>query len=171
MRPCHFIVSLTLSNVVGLALRIGGKTLFKTKRFCCVTTNIMSDERSKHALYEGIPLLGEKARTVWPLYIAAEDGDLRSVEDLVRGGADVNCSDGMGRTPLVAACDGNHPDVAKYLLDKGATKVPVLSIRHNYPYRGDDRNCSLPTLAARRGFSPLLKVRIRPACLTSYCLP
>ena len=153
------------STVRGLPLRIGGKTLLATKRFC-VSTNVVSWERSKHKLHKGSYFFGDEWRTLSPLYIAAQNGDLRSVEDLVRGGADVNCLDGVGRTPLVAACDANHVDVAKYLLDEGATKVPVL-VERDFD---QGKNCSLPTLAARRGFFPLLKVHIRTACLISHRL-
>ncbi|HDP79575.1 MAG TPA: ankyrin repeat domain-containing protein [Spirochaetes bacterium] len=47
-------------------------------------------------------------------------GDLEGVKKLVSAGADVNCFDTEGITPLIAASKEGHTAVAAFLLEKGA---------------------------------------------------
>ncbi len=54
------------------------------------------------------------------LRFAALNGDLRQVKYLVTQGADVNCTDSTGVTPLMAAAQDGHYLVVKYLVSEGA---------------------------------------------------
>lgn len=55
------------------------------------------------------------------LHIAAEIGDVSTIAYLLSKGADVNARDAHnGATPLIRACDYEHPDAARLLLDYGA---------------------------------------------------
>lgn len=54
------------------------------------------------------------------LVSAAESGNLDEVKRLVETGAQLNAQDDRGRTALMAATHGNHPEVLEYLLGKGA---------------------------------------------------
>jgi len=51
---------------------------------------------------------------------AAGRGDLAQVRRLVEGGASVETRDARGRTPVLAATDGNHLEVVRYLIARGA---------------------------------------------------
>ncbi len=55
-----------------------------------------------------------------PLLHAAMSGDLESVRALVAAGADVNQRAADGSTGLIVAIVKHHPDIALFLLDKGA---------------------------------------------------
>jgi len=55
-----------------------------------------------------------------PLHLASEEGHLECVQLLVEHGADINCCDRWGTTPLKGALHNLHNDVANYLRDKGA---------------------------------------------------
>ena len=48
-----------------------------------------------------------------PLNLAAEEGHLDAVKFLVERGADVNCSDRWGMTPLAGACLFKRTEVAR----------------------------------------------------------
>ena len=52
---------------------------------------------------------------------AAASGDLRAVQRLVAAGAPLESRDGQGRTALLLAVDGNHPAVARALIQAGAS--------------------------------------------------
>lgn len=54
------------------------------------------------------------------LFQAATAGDLKRVESLVAGGANVNAKKSSGETPLMFAVAGAHLKVVRLLLDKGA---------------------------------------------------
>src|SRR5262245_28997790 len=54
------------------------------------------------------------------LLYASRDGCYDCVEALIGAGADVNVPTPEGVTPLMAALDNDHNDVAKLLLDRGA---------------------------------------------------
>jgi hypothetical protein len=51
---------------------------------------------------------------------AAAQGDLRSLEKLLRAGADINTRSKDGMTPLSVAAFWGYTDVVKYLLENGA---------------------------------------------------
>ncbi|ORZ14533.1 ankyrin repeat-containing domain protein [Absidia repens] len=53
------------------------------------------------------------------LWVAAGDGQLQRVKELVEGGAQVNERDEFGYTALHAAVSYNHKDVLEYLLEHG----------------------------------------------------
>lgn len=55
-----------------------------------------------------------------PLSDAADAGDLGKVTQLVASGANVNEADIVGSTPLIAALNGCHLAVVKFLLEHGA---------------------------------------------------
>ncbi len=56
-----------------------------------------------------------------PLLIkAAEQGDTSTVLSLLQKGADINGKDERGRTAIMAATHGNHPETVKALIDAGA---------------------------------------------------
>jgi ankyrin repeat protein len=54
------------------------------------------------------------------LLLAAEQGNLASVVALIDRGADIECIDGSGWTPLLKAVYEGHVTVSVYLLDQGA---------------------------------------------------
>ncbi|KAI8372899.1 ankyrin repeat-containing domain protein [Radiomyces spectabilis] len=54
------------------------------------------------------------------LWIAAGDGQLDRVKDLIETGADVNAHDEFGYTAMHAAVSYGETDIVKYLLSKGA---------------------------------------------------
>eukprot|EP00798_Chlamydomonas_sp_ICE-L_P001708 gene1708-33114_t len=56
------------------------------------------------------------------LLIASVKGDLRAVEKLIRGGADVNkgSASHSGATPLYVACEVGHHEIVKALIKAGA---------------------------------------------------
>ena len=51
---------------------------------------------------------------------AAETGDIPTVQRLVRVGADINGRDAQGRTPVMAATQGNRVDTVRALIQMGA---------------------------------------------------
>jgi ankyrin repeat protein len=55
-----------------------------------------------------------------PLFYASMDGDAPLVEQLIRGGADVNARDSNQETPLHFAVRGYHPGLAALLIENGA---------------------------------------------------
>lgn len=70
----------------------------------------------------------EKATT--PLTIAAANGHLEVVKQLINHGTDMEAPDSTGKTALLLACENRHPDVAKYLIRQG---VDVF-VRNNRGY-------------------------------------
>ena len=58
------------------------------------------------------------------LLYAARDGCYYCVEALIKAGADVNVPTPEAVTPLMLALDNDHPEVAKLLLDRGASPHP-----------------------------------------------
>ncbi|XP_072523822.1 ankyrin repeat and SOCS box protein 3 isoform X2 [Salminus brasiliensis] len=55
-----------------------------------------------------------------PLYFAAKNGHIRAVNQLLKGGADINKMSNDLSCPLFAAVDGGHEEVVKLLVSKGA---------------------------------------------------
>lgn len=56
---------------------------------------------------------------VTPLLVAISKGDLTTVKKFVEYGVDVNEAKG-GMTPLMYAARYNNPEIAKFLIEKGA---------------------------------------------------
>ena len=54
------------------------------------------------------------------LLIAAKNGDIEKVKQLVSSGSDIEIMDANQRTPLMLATLGNHVEVARILIEKGA---------------------------------------------------
>ncbi|CAO3673861.1 unnamed protein product [Rhizopus stolonifer] len=54
------------------------------------------------------------------LWVAAGDGQLDRVKELIESGMDVNDHDQFGYTAMHAAVSYNQPEIVKYLIDKGA---------------------------------------------------
>jgi len=55
-----------------------------------------------------------------PLQAAIYSGQIKTVKQLVKNGADVNMEDGMGKTPLMAAIFNEEAAILRYLIEKGA---------------------------------------------------
>ena len=55
------------------------------------------------------------------LFAACRNGQAREVRRLLSGGADVDCVDEEGSTPLMAASANGHVEVVDMLLAAGAT--------------------------------------------------
>jgi ankyrin repeat protein len=51
---------------------------------------------------------------------ACYSGNVGLVQNLIDGGATIDCTDEDGMTPLMLAAGGGHLEVAKLLLAKGA---------------------------------------------------
>ena len=54
------------------------------------------------------------------IFDAARTGDTGLLNELLAGGAEVNCADGRGFTPLILATYNNQPEAARILLESGA---------------------------------------------------
>ncbi|MBP5616557.1 MAG: ankyrin repeat domain-containing protein [Elusimicrobiaceae bacterium] len=64
-------------------------------------------------------LIGCQGKDV-SLFNAAQAGNVKSVQKLITGGANVNFNEGNGWTPLMIAAAEDHADVVKVLLENGA---------------------------------------------------
>jgi ankyrin repeat protein len=60
----------------------------------------------------------------FPLHSAAYEGQNEAAEVLLNQGADVNATDGYGRTALWHAALGGHADTARLLISRGANVNP-----------------------------------------------
>ncbi len=71
----------------------------------------------------GLPPRGSRAPVpggMSPLLYAARDGRHGHCSHAARAGANINERDANDITPLVIAITNNHPDVARFLIDRGA---------------------------------------------------
>jgi cytohesin len=69
----------------------------------------------------GVSVRCAAERNKWqPLHIAAAQGDMPLTEVLLARGADVNCADVVGHTPLILASNNGHEAVVARLLGAGA---------------------------------------------------
>ncbi|MEO0699881.1 MAG: ankyrin repeat domain-containing protein, partial [Pseudomonadota bacterium] len=57
---------------------------------------------------------------VYPIQIAAQLGDVDSLEELIKGGAQVDVADQQGETPLIAAVHKRDSALIARLLKEGA---------------------------------------------------
>ena len=83
------------------------------------------------------------------MYDAIERGDLGEVQRLVCGGARVDSSDSLGRSPLYQAALFGHLDIAEYLLSHGANSEQGAS------WKGGDTPLHV---AAERGNAEMVRV-------------
>ncbi|MFI0448312.1 ankyrin repeat domain-containing protein [Actinomadura sp. 6N118] len=88
-----------------------------------------------------------------PLSVAATRGNAEMVRLLLSYGADVNVRDSGGGTPLIWACNGEHLDCARALLQAGAD--PTLRNNDGYTAYGRTpmRNQELLNLLRHHGGS------------------
>ena len=63
------------------------------------------------------------------LHTLVENGDLRSVHLVVRGGVDINVQRQDGLNALMLACVNGHQDIVEYLLDKPEIDVTARNKR------------------------------------------
>ncbi|OPA74791.1 hypothetical protein BVG16_22670 [Paenibacillus selenitireducens] len=91
---------------------------------------------------------------------AAENGNTAEVLRLIAAGADVNGRDERGRTPILAATHGNHPDTVKSLLDAGAD-MNLQDDRQDNPflYAGAEGLIDIVKLMIEAGADPTLTNR------------
>ncbi|ULL15852.1 ankyrin repeat domain-containing protein [Paenibacillus sp. H1-7] len=80
---------------------------------------------------------------------AAEKGDNAAVERLLASGADINATDGRGRTAAMAATHGNKPETLRLLIAKGAD----LNIR-------DQRSDNPLLYAGAEGLLDIVKIAV-----------
>lgn len=59
-------------------------------------------------------------RSFHPLNAAASSGHCHLLEMMISRGADVNCRDENGQTPMTLACIGKHVSAVKLLIEKGS---------------------------------------------------
>lgn len=83
------------------------------------------------------------------LIVSAEKGDTTNVLKLLEDGADINATDGRGRTAVMAATYNNKAETVKALIDKGAD----LNIR-------DDNLDNVLLHAGAQGFLEIVKLAI-----------
>lgn len=82
-------------------------------------TGLSSPDRGR----DSAPLFGQGLGKNELLLAAAESGDINSVERLLKSGANINAKDEAGFTVLVTAIAGNHTELVKFLVSRGATIV------------------------------------------------
>ncbi len=56
---------------------------------------------------------------------ATRDGDLTLVQNLIEKGANVNCRDDTGQSPLHHACYYGHYDIIKHLVEIKKKSIPA----------------------------------------------
>jgi hypothetical protein len=81
-----------------------------------------------------------------PLIIAAGEGKMGIVQQLVRRNANINFVDALRGTPVYRAREGKHEDIARYLEGLGATDVPETARKN--PLRVGDKRPQAPTPGA-----------------------
>lgn len=55
-----------------------------------------------------------------PLFLAAMQNDIPAAQKLLDSGADINEVNDLGQTPLIASISALHPDMAIFLINRGA---------------------------------------------------
>jgi hypothetical protein len=96
-----------------------------------------------------MPSAGQSSDQEALLVRAASTGDLALVKELLQSGVAIDARDGDGRTPLLAAVDGNHHSIAIHLIASGAD------------INAQARNLDSPwLLAGARGRTAILKAML-----------
>ncbi len=90
------------------------------EKFICIAVD-KNNEGVVDALLAAGADLGEEGTSNLPLHAAARGGFCRSLEKLLRAGANVNWVDSKGRTALHAACSYSHEDAVEVLLRHNAS--------------------------------------------------
>ncbi|XP_071142366.1 uncharacterized protein [Mytilus edulis] len=69
-----------------------------------------------------------------PLYEACTRGDIKTIQSLIEGDADVNMENTDGKTPLVAACQQGNGQLIDMLLNEGAGIIQalIIAVQNNY---------------------------------------
>lgn len=80
------------------------------------------------------------------MHEVAENWDITVAEFLYERGADVQCPDTSGRTPLHAAARMNHKDMIVWLIKHGADLEARTSIEKQTPVHHATRNDSMLSL-------------------------
>ena len=79
--------------------------------------------------------------------MAAQEGHLECLRELVKAGANVDQANKKGVTPLNISADEGHLEVVRALLEMGADKSPVDAyVQVSYRYRTDVTD-PLPSLS------------------------
>ena len=92
-----------------------------------------------------------------PLMIAALEGDLGAVNDLLSGGGRVNAKDDVGRTALMFAVVNSHAKIVKVLLRAGA----------HVNARAHDGSTAL-MLAAMNGDAEIIQILLNNGAKAGY---
>jgi ankyrin repeat protein len=66
------------------------------------------------------------------LFNKVKNADLEKVQLLLYIGADVNCKDDDGWTPICLAAIYNHLDICKLLIEKGADCIILCKLLEKY---------------------------------------
>src|SRR5690242_18890422 len=72
------------------------------------------------AIFRGVARMKMRIRGMPEIALAAADGKLTIIQDLVQGGSDVNVRGPTGETALMMAARNSHEHIVAWLLDKGA---------------------------------------------------
>ena len=120
-------------EVVSLLIAYGGldahtKPSSEVARQFIYAVFLANVERVNAMLRDDPKLAQERyARGDTALHHATRNGDLEIVEQLVRGGADVNAIADQGHFPLYCAAGHGHIETTRYLVDNGADLQARLS--------------------------------------------
>ncbi|MBG9734998.1 ankyrin repeat domain-containing protein [Paenibacillus alvei] len=94
------------------------------------------------------------------LIFSAEEGDTDNVLKLLQDGADINATDGRGRTAVVAATYNNKADTVKALIQKGADiNIRDANLNNVLLYAGAEGLLEIVKLAIDAGADPKLTNR------------
>ncbi|MCY9763612.1 ankyrin repeat domain-containing protein [Paenibacillus alvei] len=94
------------------------------------------------------------------LIFSAEEGDTDNVLKLLQDGADINATDGRGRTAVVAATYNNKADTVKALIQKGADiNIRDANLNNVLLYAGAEGLLEIVKLALDAGADPKLTNR------------
>ena len=97
------------------------------------------------------------------LFEATKDGNIDLVKELVKNGVDVNCNDQNDQNPLHHACYLGHLDIARVLIDNGATNpYPAFDSFAVYVPFITYITTLVPEVLAYSTYEPLYSVTLNP---------